>query len=493
MRQAIGDFLLGPDDLGIYALMQQLSKAESEFAKIEGQLDSIYKFISPSEAVLREASLNSAVEDSYKELRTLLGLRDALLAQPDESTSDTALRAKAAEASQQIAELTKEIDIRTTKQAEMVNEVVESELFITAVESRVKALQESRTAYDFFGEVRFKFCPSCLTALSESGKEQCHLCKTELDKNSREASYLAALNELAFQKKESTKVLVELRTKLSEHAHYLGSKQRELQTVKSNHVTALRLSSDRVFKLNELSAKIGTVEERIKNYDAKAKLVTAVEGLIQNKQALNNTMLDLTEQITANKAQTSTRREAIEENLSEKTIELLKKDGGFEPAFNEAQTVMFDFGKDFMLVDGRSKFSASSETILKNSFHLAIRTVFDQNAMKATVRPDNCHGTRRRDKPRQRTQRTAVTQHHALPQRMEWDLLGWTDVHLCPCFRHPPHIVSQCPDGVTGHSTNHAQRHARTTLRRRWPLQIEVGKSITATARLVISDYGTRQ
>jgi hypothetical protein len=73
---------------------------------------------------------------------------------------------------------------------------------------------------------------------------------------------------------------------------------------------------------------------------------------------------------------------------------------------------------------------------------LAIRTVFDQNAMKATVRPDNCHGTRRRDKPRQRTQRTAVTQHHALPQRIEWDLLGWTDVHLCPCFRHNPPPIS---------------------------------------------------
>ena len=35
MHQAIGDFLLGLDDLGIYALKQQLSKAESEFAKIE--------------------------------------------------------------------------------------------------------------------------------------------------------------------------------------------------------------------------------------------------------------------------------------------------------------------------------------------------------------------------------------------------------------------------------------------------------------------------
>lgn len=372
MRQAIGDFLLGLDDLGIYAFKQQLSKAESEFAKIEGQLDSIYRYVSPSEGVLRVAVLNTAIVDANIELQGLLAERDTLLTQPEELTSDTVLKAKVEQASQQISELTKDIDIQISKQAERVNEIVESELFIAAIDSRIKALKESRTAYDFFGEVRFKFCPSCLSAISDSSKDQCHLCKTELDKNSREASYLAALNELAFQKKESTKVVVELRTRLSEHAHYINSRQRELQVVRSDHVTALRMSSDRVLKFNELSVKIGTLEERIKNYDTKAKLVAAVEGLIEKKQYLNAAMLELEEQIKAGKAQTSSRRESIESNLSEKTVELLKKDGGFEPAFNVAQTVMFDFGKDYMLVDGRSKFSASSETILKNSFHLAI-------------------------------------------------------------------------------------------------------------------------
>ncbi|MFK3773012.1 hypothetical protein [Pseudomonas sp. NPDC089406] len=372
MRQAIGDFLLGLDDLGIYALKQQLSKAESEFAKIDGQLDSIYRYVSPSEGVLREASLQTAIDNATHELKTLLGRREALLAQPEDANSTDELKAKAAQASQEIAYLTKEIDIRTAKQAEMVNEILESELFIAAIESRIKALKESRTAYDFFGEVRFKFCPSCLSALSDAGREKCHLCKTELDDKSREASYLAALNELMFQKKESTKVLVELRTKLSEHARYLTSNQRTLQTAKANHIAALRMSSDRVLQLNEVSANIGTIEERIKNLETKAQLVTAIEGLIKRKESLNSSMLDLNEKIKENKAKTSDRRELIESKISEKTVELLKMDGGFEPAFNNAKAVMFDFAKDFMLVDGRSKFSASSETVLKNSFHLAI-------------------------------------------------------------------------------------------------------------------------
>ncbi|KRP49844.1 hypothetical protein TU75_15215 [Pseudomonas poae] len=371
MRQAIGDFLLGLDDLGIYSLKQKLAKAESEFAKIDGQLDSIYRYVSPSEGTLRETSLNTAIKNSNIELQELLAERERLIVQPEE-TSDAALNVEAEKAAKAIGELSKEIDIRTAKQAEMVNEIVESELFISAIDSRIKSLKESKTAYDFFGEVRFKFCPSCLSAITNHERDQCHLCKTEIDTNSREASYLAALNELIFQKKESTQVLLEMRTKFSEHSHYLESNQLALQALRAKHVTTLRISSDRTLQLNEVSAKIGSVEERIKNYETKAKLVAAIEGLIEKKRVLNESILNLAEDIKIKRGQTSTRRETVESRISEKTVELLKQDGGFEPAFNDAEVVMFDFGKDFMLVDGRSKFSASSETILKNSFHLAI-------------------------------------------------------------------------------------------------------------------------
>lgn len=371
MRQAIGDFLLGLDDLGIYALKQQLAKAESAFAKIEGQLDSIYRFVSPSEGVLREESLKAEISGAYSDIRALMSERDKLIAQPDADSSEI-LRVQAEKVAGEIAELSKEIDIRTSKQTEMINEIVESELFISAIESRIKSLKESRTAYDFFGEVRFKFCPSCLSSISSAGREQCHLCKTELDKNSREASYLAALNELIFQKKESSKVLLELRTRLAEYSSYLSANVQALQVLKAKHIMTMRVSSERMLRLNELSAKIGSLEERIVNYTSKSKLVSAIEGLVQKKQELNSDILDLADKIKSCRLLTNDRREKIEGSLSAKTKELLEKDGGFEPAFNSAETVVFDFGKDLMLVDGRSKFSASSETILKNSFHLAV-------------------------------------------------------------------------------------------------------------------------
>src|SRR5690606_8236529 len=102
MRQAIGDFLLGLDDLGIYALKQQLSRAESEFAKIEGQLESIYRYVAPTEGELREAAVSSGITRESEELESLLVKREMLLSQPSESVSDTALKIKAEHAAQQI-------------------------------------------------------------------------------------------------------------------------------------------------------------------------------------------------------------------------------------------------------------------------------------------------------------------------------------------------------------------------------------------------------
>lgn len=371
MRQAIGDFLLGLDDLGVYALKQKLAKADSDFSKIEGQLESIYRFVSPTEGVLREEHFIAELAHAYKEQHSLMAELEVLISAPDQDLNEK-LQAEAKEISQEISTLTKEIDSRTSRRAELVNEIIESELFITAIDSRIKALKESKTAYDFFGEVRFKFCPSCLSLLSESNHEKCHLCKNKIDSESRHASYLAALNELTFQKRESTQILDELKANLSEHSNYLDFTQQALQSLKSKHIITLRIGSERMLQLNALSANIGALDERIKNLESKTKLVSAIEGLVQQKQKLNEVRQDFAEQIRATRTLTNSRREKVEFNLSEKTKTLLEKDGGFEDAFSEAQTVLFDFAKDMMLVDGRSKFSASSETVLKNSFHLAI-------------------------------------------------------------------------------------------------------------------------
>ena len=47
-------------------------------------------------------------------------------------------------------------------------------------------------------------------------------------------------------------------------------------------------------------------------------------------------------------------------------------DGGYEASFEAPEEVSFDFAKNKMFVNGRSKFSASSMVIMKNSIRAAI-------------------------------------------------------------------------------------------------------------------------
>lgn len=380
MRQAIGDFLLGVDDLGTYGLRQQLSKAETEFSKIYDQLEAIFKYISPTEGVLRAEHLNKEIEDSNDELSALLTERQHTALQPDTDSSPK-IREAAVKVAEQISNLAKEIDIRTSRRVELVNEIVESELFIKAIDFRLKSLQESRTTYDFFGEVRFKFCPCCLSSIDVHDSSICHLCKTEVDDEKRKSSYLATLNDLNFQKRESESVLTELRTRLEEADRYIQIESHQLNTLKSEHKAALTLSSDKVLKLYTLSSRIGTLEERITNLKSKIKLVSSVEQLISERDKLNTQITHLKDEIKKNSYLTEARKIKLESNLSERTITLLRQDGGFESDFIDPEKFEYDFAKDFMLVDGRSKFSASSETIMKNSFHLAIlqESIWDEN------------------------------------------------------------------------------------------------------------------
>ncbi|WP_460159275.1 AAA family ATPase [Pseudomonas sp. S3_H09] len=380
MRQAIGDFLLGVDDLGTYGLRQQLSKAETDFSKIYGQLDAIYRYISPTEGVLRAEHLDKEIAEANTELSELLTERQRVVLQPD-TDSNPEIKKAAREAAEQISKLAKEIDIRTSRRVELVNEIVESELFIKAIDFRLKSLQESRATYDLFGEVRFKFCPCCLSTVDPQDAEVCHLCKTEVNEEKRKSSYLAALNDLNFQKRESGSVLIELRTKLEEIDRYIRTEEHQLNSLKSKHKAALTLSSDKVLKLYTLSARIGTLEERITNLQTKIKLVSSVEQLISERDSLNSQIERLRDEIKQNTHLTESRKSKLESNLSERTITLLRQDGGFESDFTNPEKFEYDFAKDFMLVDGRSKFSASSETIMKNSFHLAIlqESIWDED------------------------------------------------------------------------------------------------------------------
>lgn len=370
-KKAIGDFLLGIDDLDTYRLRQQLSKAESEYAKINGQLEAVYRFISPTEGVLRVEHLEQEVLEASARMELLMARREEITLMPDPSSS-AEIRAEVGRLADQISLASTELSIRTARRSELVNEIVESELFIEAIKLRIKALQESQAASRYFGDVTFKYCPSCLGELDASVKDVCHVCKADKNDSQKANSYLAALNELNFQLKESDRVLQEYKTRLLEADSYVAVESKRLDSLRLQHKSMLTIPSDRIHQLSLISMEIGSLDEKISTLKSKAKLVANVSGLVGKKEELSAKAEKLREAIKQNMILNEARESAIASDLSERTLSLLRQDGGFETAFIDPEIFQYDFYRDLMRVDGRTKFSASSETVIKNSFHLAV-------------------------------------------------------------------------------------------------------------------------
>lgn len=372
LRQAIGDFLLGVDDLESYRLRQELTKAEASFAKIDGQLGAIYKYVSPTEGILRQEHVLQDIKQVTEHIQLATNKRDEIIlgANIDNSTQSTKKDSELI--AKKIALLSKDIDKAISYQAEITNEIAESELFLESIDLRIKSLHESKSAYGFFGEIKFEFCPSCLSPIDTHVDGTCYLCKRKVDKKEREGLYLAALNELNFQRKESKRILDEWKAKRIALNVEINARSAEIEDIKKRHRTSLITSSKKIATLNELSTQIGALEERLAGLNSKLALVASIEDLITQKNELNLRINDLSTKIKELRNITEARTQRVEQVLSAQTTKLISRDGDIEQSFSLPEKFEYDFRKDLMLVDGRSKFSASSETILKNSFHLAI-------------------------------------------------------------------------------------------------------------------------
>lgn len=374
-KQAIGDFLLGVDDLGAFDIQQKLSKLNAEFDKIKGQLDAVYKFISPTEGVLRSENIREEISDLETRANDTEKHISRKLLESDISEINVSAEVhnQTNELAKRISTEAKTLDQMISIQSQASDEIVESKLFLSSLDQRIKSLQESRSTFEILGDIKFRYCPSCLSDVNKADAQGlCHLCKTEISESKREEFYLAALNELHFQQKESRKVLDIQEQKLKESNNRIYTTRTLLESLRSEHRSLLVISNDRMLNIARLSIELGGIKQKIEQLNSKAKLVSSVQGLQDKKEELQALINSYEDQLTQLKAQLSKRRRKLESALSQRTVSLIRQDHDYETAFSKSKKFTFSFQDDIMLVDDISRFSASSEIILKNSFHLAI-------------------------------------------------------------------------------------------------------------------------
>ena len=113
--------------------------------------------------------------------------------------------------------------------------------------------------------------------------------------------------------------------------------------------------------------KIGYLERSIEDLNARARLAELIGARMANRDELNNEMTQLRSELESHRVAREKRTEEVKARVSELCVDILKDDLPQEETFQNAEVVEYEFAANKMWANGRSRFSASSMTLLKNA------------------------------------------------------------------------------------------------------------------------------
>jgi hypothetical protein len=372
LRKAIGDFMFGLDNLEAHKTRQELIAATKIFEKLNEETLTIFKVLGRSNLSATTASIESEIKILYEALE-----------KTNQSQSDLkrdGVHADTEELTKRAAEINKEISLSTSGISKMEErllsigyDISDSREFITTIEHRESSLRNSQLTVNELGMIDFEYCPSCLTKVSPSeSASSCKLCKSVIDEQVINESYIQALNELDFQKKESSKLLNKYIDEKSQISVMLKNEYNEINRFKNEFNEINSYTSEFEAKLTTLSRDKGFIESQILALKDRLSLAAEIQILLDKKDAAATSMSSLTTTLKSLEYLSENRRKSISLKISQQVTSILSKDLGYEEAFSDPDQFEFDFSTDSMLLDDVANFSASSNTLLKNTFHFSV-------------------------------------------------------------------------------------------------------------------------
>lgn len=258
--------------------------------------------------------------------------------------------------------------------SELTYHIADAEVLLEELKDTLTKLREGGIARSSLGAIEFSFCPSCFTPLIGSDDDhRCSLCKADIDEGNDELRFVRMRSELEIQLKESR--------------HLQGDRKKKLLVTKSdlNGLTAIRdvlaaeyvrigknYLTDADAQIEHLLNRVGYFEREVVEIQRESGLAAQLDELSQNKASLNEEITRLKNNISVWKEQRDRTQSNVYRQVTDNTAKILSQDLHTEAEFSETSTVYFDFSEDRISVNGKSGFSASSLTVLRNAFHLAL-------------------------------------------------------------------------------------------------------------------------
>jgi len=371
-RKAIGEFLLGIDDLDAHNLRQQLIAENKSYEAVNGELKAIYRVLKDDAQAFRRENLTKEKSNSQSIIEDLEQKQKEIRASKLETLNET-IKERALDISNELQSLAMK-EAASLEEKTIINaELIDTKLFLDSIQFRLKSIEQSKLTNSELGDVAFKYCPACLAPVTEHDDESsCGLCKSTSVNGERHYAYIQMINELNFQIRESEELIHRFQCQVDEINVSLPKLNQEMELLKREY-QSLTENADAVdAALSEVAIEIGFHRSQIVNMDEKLELVGKIEGLQASKEEANIAITRIKGELSRVELSHEERRIHIYNEIEKIAIDLLVGDGGYETVFEAPEEVSFNFGEDRMFVNGRSKFSASSMVIMKNSIRAAI-------------------------------------------------------------------------------------------------------------------------
>ncbi len=374
-RQAVGDLLCGVLDDRIYPSQIRARQIDREYAEVTSQFSGLMRVLRRVDGGLDFSDLLSkvtATENSRKQaLEEIEALRTSRYS-AGQSQSDTSevleiLRRDLDRVSRDIVTVQRDLD-------RLFLSMEDAALLLTDLEKNLVQIGQAQATGELMGSLVFSFCPSCLTPVAAaSDGHHCHLCKSEIDEAQGVSRYARLRNELEMQLKES-RALQQVRLKdRAALEDQLGGLQRVRSLLSDELLDRSRhYLTEADAKIEALTRSVGYFDRELVDLDRERRLAVEVTELATRKQQLNDELNGLRRNIALWISAKEHRQSTIYGLISRVTAEILSQDlpSDIEPVDQEG--VRFDFGDNEIVVNEKRGYSASSRTVIKNAFHLAM-------------------------------------------------------------------------------------------------------------------------
>ncbi len=374
-RQAVGDLLCGLLDERIYPAQMKVRQFENEYSAVSQQLSGLLKVLRSVDQGLDFSDLLSKVSAAQAEreqaIQEIERLRSAR--QDDKRTST--------EQSAVLGTLKKDLDtvsldvIRAQEESDRLRLAIEdAALLIGDIKRSLEQLKQARLTSDTLGPLVFAFCPSCFSPIdpiADSG--HCHLCKADLNPEQERSRYARMQNELEVQLKESLALQSKRETDKGVTDERLAKLRRLRDLIASEYFGSSRhFSTESDAEIDQLTRRIGYLDRELVDLDRERRVADEVAQLSSKKDQLNEELGLLRKNIADWISAKEKRQTRAYQAIARATAATLSGDTQNDIGTVTAEGVYFNFTEDRVEINGKSGYSASSLTVIRNAFHLAL-------------------------------------------------------------------------------------------------------------------------